>query len=76
VLPQAPLPPQRLCGSVALLTALQVPAPFRLQAWQTPHDGVPQQTPSTQLPVLHSWPLPQVSPPDFFGAQEPPGPVQ
>jgi hypothetical protein len=26
----------------------QLPSPFRLQAWQVPHEPVPQQTPSTQ----------------------------
>jgi hypothetical protein len=76
VLPQAPLLTQRLCGSAALSTALQVPNPFRLQALQMPHDGEVQQTPSTQLPLVHSWPAAHPLPAGFFAAHEPFAPVQ
>ncbi len=31
----------------------QLPSPFRLQAWQVPHPPLPQQTPSTQNPLMH-----------------------
>ena len=31
----------------------QLPAPFRLQAWQVPQVPVPQQTPSVQKPLMH-----------------------
>jgi hypothetical protein len=41
VFPQVPLGPHRACGSVTPLPTLeQVPAPFRLQAWQVPQDGL------------------------------------
>jgi hypothetical protein len=33
---------------------------------------VEQQTPSMQLPLVHSWPAPQVDPSPFFVAQVPP----
>ena len=56
VLPQVPLAPQRLCGSVTVLATLaQAPAlPVTLQAWQSGQLALPQQTPSTQFPLLHS----------------------
>jgi hypothetical protein len=31
----------------------QLPAPFRLHAWQVPQAPVPQQTPSVQKPLMH-----------------------
>jgi hypothetical protein len=77
VLPQVPLGAHRACGSVTPLPTLeQVPTLFRLQAWQVPHDGLKQQTPSTQLPLPHSWAEPQPTPLPFSGAQLPPGAVQ
>jgi hypothetical protein len=77
VLPQMPLATHRACGSVPPLpTAAQVPRPFRLQARHVPHELVEQQTPSTQLPLEHSWPVPQLPPLVFFGRQLPPVPVQ
>jgi hypothetical protein len=61
VLPQVVVGAQRACGSaVAAPTLVQVPSPFRLQAWQVGQLALPQQTLSTQLPLLHSLPLPQV----------------
>ncbi len=55
--PQGGLAVQRPCGSAASGgTSLHVPSrPEMLQAWQVPHDGVPQHTPSTHaLPVRQS----------------------
>jgi hypothetical protein len=70
VLPQVPLAVQRAWGSVRPPPTLeQVPMPLRLQAWQVPHEVVEQQTPSTQLPMLHSWALPQVAPLALRAAQ-------
>jgi hypothetical protein len=54
--PHGDLATQRPCGSVApTATGAQAPAiPATLQAAQVPHDGDPQHTPSTQLPLAHS----------------------
>jgi hypothetical protein len=78
VLPQVPLAAQRLCGSVTVLATLaQVPAlPVMLQAWQVGQLTVPQQTPSTQFPLSHSWLDRQATPPALTGRQDPPVPVQ
>jgi hypothetical protein len=78
VLPQVPLPPQRLCGSATVFATLaQVPAlPVTLQAWQVGQLAVPQQTPSTQFPLPHSWLEKQATPVAFTGRQAPPVPVQ
>jgi len=57
VLPQVPFGPQRVCGSASgcdVPTGAHVPCPLMLQAWQTPQLGEVQQTPSTQLPLVHS----------------------
>jgi hypothetical protein len=44
-----------------------------LQAWQVPQAVLDeQQTPSMQLPLPHSWPVPQVAPSAFLPAQLPP----
>jgi hypothetical protein len=40
----------------------QLPIPFRLQAWQVPHPALPQQTPSTQYPLMHWLAAVQVCP--------------
>jgi hypothetical protein len=70
VLPQVPLAAQRACGSVTPPpTFEQVPTPLRLQAMQVPHEEVEQQTPSTQLPMLHSWAAAQVAPLPLSAAQ-------
>jgi len=77
VLPQVPLVVQRACGSPApSATFEQVPSPFRLQAWQVPQDPVPQQTPSTQLPLPHSCAAAQTAPLALRATQLPPVPVQ
>jgi hypothetical protein len=77
-LPQVPLAAQRLCGSVAPLEMLaQVPAlPDTLQAWQVGQLALPQQTPSTQLPLPHSWLEKQATPLALTARQLPPAPVQ
>ena len=52
--------------------AEQVPIPLRLQALQAAQLALPQQTPSTQLPLLHWPPAVQVAPlglrPQLLGA--------
>jgi hypothetical protein len=47
-----------------------------LQAWHEGQLAVPQQTPSTQLPLAHWSAAAQVSPAAFFGWQLPAAPVQ
>ena len=78
VLPQVPLAEQRLCGSLTLTgTLAQEPAlPETLQAWQVGQLAAPQQTPSTQLPLLHSWLERQATPLLLTGRQLPLVPVQ
>jgi hypothetical protein len=77
VFPQGGAAAQRLFGSgIPLGTGAQVPSPLSAHEWHAPQLEVVQQTPSTQLPELHSlavaqdWPLP------FFRRQLPPVPVQ
>lgn len=72
VWPQGGLAAQRSCGSSPERTAEQVPLPFRLQAWQVPQLAVVQQTPSTQLAAVHSWPVAQTAPFAFLAVQVPP----
>ena len=68
-------PPCKSPDPAAMLA--QVPGlVVRLQAWQVGQLGLPQQTPSTQLPLLHSLPLPQVAPGAFLARHDPPAPVQ
>jgi hypothetical protein len=78
VFPQVPLAEQRLWGSVMLTgTLAQEPAlPETLQAWQVGQLATPQQTPSTQLPLLHSWLERQATPLLLTGRQLPLVPVQ
>jgi len=78
VLPQVPLAPQRACGSVTVLATLaQAPAlPVTLQDWQVGQLALPQQTPSTQFPLPHSWLEKQATPIALTGRQDPPLPVQ
>jgi hypothetical protein len=78
VLPQVPLAPQRACGSVTLTgTLAQLPRfPATLQALQVPHEPLEQQTPSTQLPLPHSWAAKQATPIPLTGRQLPPGALQ
>ena len=58
---------------VPAASGVQVPGVVPLQVWQVPHAALPQQTPFTQLPLMHSAPAPQVVPFGFsaqlrFGA--------
>jgi hypothetical protein len=78
VLPQVPLAAQRLCGSLTpFATLAQAPAlPDTLQAWQVGQLALPQQTPSTQLPLPHSWLEKQATPRALTGRQLPPVAVQ
>ena len=78
VLPQVPLAPQWLCGSLTPSgTTAQEPAlPETLQAWQVGQLGLPQQTPSTQFPVAHSWLEKQATPVALTARQAPPVPEQ
>jgi hypothetical protein len=65
VLPQLPaVAPQRL-SVLPAVTPSQVPRPFTLQAWQAGQLEVPQQVPSTQLPLTHSVPIAQEVPLGF-----------
>ncbi len=54
-------PLQRVSVWFAAIGA-QVPLPLMLHAWQAPQLAAPQQTPSTQLPVLHWLPAVQATP--------------
>jgi hypothetical protein len=75
VLPQGGPAGQRECGSLEPdPTLTQLPAPP--QTWQVAQLVTLQQTPSTQLPVPHSWSAPQLAPELFLGRQLPPVPVQ
>jgi hypothetical protein len=57
----------------APVTGEQVPAlPGRLQAWHWSPQPELQQTPSTQLPLVHWVPAVQLMPSDFLGWQVPP----
>jgi hypothetical protein len=78
VLPQVPLTAQRACGSVTLLATLtQAPAlPATLHDWQVGQLALPQQTPSTQFPLPHSWLEKQATPIALTGRQAPALPVQ
>ena len=73
LLPQVPLAAHWPLGAgdPAAIGA-QVPVPVMLQAWQLPQPLVEQQTPSIQLPLPHSWPVPQAAPRPFWAAQLPP----
>jgi hypothetical protein len=55
VFPQGGAAAQRPCGSVVPApTFVQVPLPEALQTWQVPQAEAVQQTPSVQLPEVHS----------------------
>ena len=77
---QVPVLPQVLAGhwplGVPAGSGVQVPGDVPLQVSQVPQDALPQQTPLTQAPLVHSWPVPHATPPPFFARQEPPAPVQ
>ena len=78
VLPQVPLAGHPLCGSATLLgTLVQAPAlPLMLQTLQAGQLALPQQTPSTQKPLVHSSAVRQATPFDLRSRQLPFGPVQ
>jgi hypothetical protein len=78
VLPQVPFAGHPLCGSATLLgTLLQTPAlPLMLHALQVGQLALPQQTPSTQKPLVHSRAVRQATPFDLCIRQLPFGPVQ
>jgi hypothetical protein len=71
---QGPAEPRHSMLDPRMLHTPSVPA--RLQAWQSVIEPPPQaplqQTPSTQLPVRHSFPVPQARPSGFFAAQSVP----
>jgi hypothetical protein len=65
---------QVVWGSWPVGTAVQVPIDVpMLQALQPLHmlEGLSQQTPSTQLPLVHSPPLPQLRPSGLVALQAP-----
>jgi hypothetical protein len=70
--PQGGLGAQRACGSALPAgTGWHDPAaPVRLQTWQLPQLEEKQQTPSTQFPLWHSVPAPQIWP-NRLGPHEP-----
>jgi hypothetical protein len=49
-------------AAVPAATGVQAPVPERLQAWQGAQAAEPQQTPSTQLPLMHCPPVVQARP--------------
>jgi hypothetical protein len=73
VLPHGPFGAQRFCGSPAPApTFAHVPGlEARLQAWQVAQAFVLQQTPSTQLLLVHWLPALHVPPSAFFAWQLP-----
>jgi hypothetical protein len=72
VLPQTPLAAQRPCGSAdPFETFAQIPVVLTLHAWQAGQLPVEQQTPSTQLPLPHSFGPLHVAPFAFFATQLP-----
>jgi hypothetical protein len=65
----APSSAQKAAGAaVPAGSGEQAPLPERLQAWQAGQAALPQQTPSTQLPLMH-WPPAVQASPFFFSAQ-------
>jgi hypothetical protein len=73
---QAPVPsqtrhrPHSASGSVLVEWFVQVPTkPGRLHARQAPEQSVPQQTPSWQNPLWHSFVPPQAWPSAFLATQ-------
>jgi hypothetical protein len=61
VRPQGLVPAQRVSVAPDVIGA-QLPAPLRLHAWQAGQLVLPQQTLSTQWPLMHSPPAPQAAP--------------
>jgi len=73
-LPQGGFAGHKPCGSAAPLATL--PHAPDEHVWQVPHADALQQKPSTQDPLVHSWPREQVfpEPGTFFSWQVPFGP--
>lgn len=72
VLPHSPPAGQRPRGSAELSATLpHVPLPLAAHDWQVPQLVVVQQTPSVQLPVVHSCAAPQAAPFPFLLVQVP-----
>lgn len=61
----------QVASAVPAALFVQVPGVARLQAMQVPHLLLEQQTPSTQLPLVHSVPALQAVPSGFFATHEP-----
>ena len=49
-------------AGVPAASGVQLPGAVPLQVWQVPQALLPQQTPFTQLPLMHSLPAPHVVP--------------
>jgi hypothetical protein len=49
-------------AAVPAASAVHVPGVVPLQVWQVPQVALPQQTPFTQLPLMHWFPAPHASP--------------
>ena len=63
VLPQGGLAAHWPAGAaVPAASGVQVPGVPPLQVWQVPQAGLPQQTPLTQLPLMHWFPAVQTRP--------------
>jgi hypothetical protein len=63
VLPQGALAGHWPAGAgVPSASGVQVPGVVPLQVWQVPQAALPQQTPSTQLPLMHWLAAPQIDP--------------
>jgi hypothetical protein len=71
VLPQTPPVGQSDAWVVPFGTLAQVPLPLMLHDWHPEQLEVAQQTPSTQLPLAHSFAAPQVAPFAFLATQLP-----
>jgi len=56
---------------VPAASGVQVPGAVPLQVWQMPQVALPQQTPLTQLPMVHSFAAPQAAPFAFLATQLP-----
>lgn len=62
VFPQVVVPPPQLVSVAPAALGAQLPAPLRLHAWQAGQLVLPQQTLSTQWPLMHSPPAPHAAP--------------
>jgi hypothetical protein len=72
VLPQGKLAGHWPAGAVVpAAIGVQVPGVVPLQVWQVPQAALPQQTPSTQAALVHSFAPPQGVPFAFLATQVP-----